>query len=463
MPNGHSEARRMTEPMTAAPTAAGVDIAALPASLAGRTFAPGEAGYAHLRHSYTWRGTPALVIQPRTAAEVSDAVVFARKQGVPLAVRSGGHGISGRSTNTGGIVIDLRKMNAVTILDRARKLVRLEPGARWGDVAEILGEHGLAMSSGDYGNVGVGGLATAGGLGYLARKYGLTIDHIVAAEVVLADGRIVRSDADHEPELLWAIRGAGANFGIVTAFELEAYEIGHVVQAIQMYDASNTAAFLERWGRLLEESPREVTSFVMLFPRQGLRPVTAQAITVYAGDDVDAASEALTRLGDAGPLRHQRAHLAPYPAIVPAHDSIHGGNSIAAVRSGLSDHLTREIADAMAEMLRCGDAAVAQIRSIGGAVNDVSSDAMAYSHRTQNFSLIAGADDHRAVPLGEKWDGMRPHLKGTYLSFETDTHPDRLLEAFPEPTLTRLRFLKAKYDPDNVFNTNFAIPPAVAG
>src|SRR5690606_5996853 len=267
-----------------------------------RAIEPGDFRYEGVRHSYVWSGRPGLVIKPESAGEVSEAVLYARAQDVPLSVRSGGHGISGRWTNRGGIVIDLGALNGIEMLDAERGLVRIGAGARWGEVAARLGGHGLAMSSGDYGGVGVGGLATAGGLGYLARKFGLTIDHVVAAEIVLADGRLVRADAENEPDLFWAIRGAGGNFGIVTAFELEAYRLGNIVQAIQVFDGSDMAGVLERWGGLVEASPRELTSFLMAVGRRGDQPPVAQAITVYAGEDVEAAAEAINAISEAGPI-----------------------------------------------------------------------------------------------------------------------------------------------------------------
>ncbi len=206
------------------------------------------------------------MLRPGDADEVASALEFARAQDVPLAIRSGGHGISGRSTNDGGIVIDLGALNAVEVLDPETGRVRLGPGARWGNVAQALAPHGLGMSSGDYGDVGVGGLATAGGVGFLVRRHGLTIDHVVAAELVLADGTFARADDD----LLWAVRGAGANFGIVTAFELEAYPVGDVVFSTMAFEAD--AALLERWGEVVEAAPRELTSFLSVFSRRGGGP-----------------------------------------------------------------------------------------------------------------------------------------------------------------------------------------------
>lgn len=437
----------------------GIDYDALPPALAERAIEPGDFRYDGVRHSYVWSGRPGLVIKPESAEEVSQAVLYARAQDVPLSIRSGGHGISGRSTNRGGIVIDLGAMNTIEVLDAEGERVRLGAGAHWSEVAAKLAEHGLAMSSGDYGGVGVGGLATAGGLGYLARKFGLTIDHVVAAEIVLADGRIVRADADNEPDLFWAIRGAGGNFGIVTAFELDAYRLGNVVQAIQVFDGSEMPGVLERWGRIVEASPREVTSFLMAVGQRGDQPPVAQAITIYAGEDTDTAAEAINALSEAGPVLDQRAYLVPYPAIIAQKGGDHRGGG-AVIRSGLVDHITPKIAGRASALLSSGAANLLQLRSVGGAVNDVPVEAMAYPHRTQNFSLVAAGNRGSAQVLDALWSEMRPLLNGMYLNFETDTHPDRLEEAFPEPALSRLRALKRRYDPDNVFNQNFAIPPA---
>src|SRR6266704_1868797 len=260
----------------------GIAYHALPAALRATAVEPGDKVYPKVRSTYLRSGAPGLVLRPGTASEVTEALVFARQQQVPLAVRSGGHGISGRSTNDGGIVIDLARLGSIDVTGTR---VRVGPGASWGHVAESLAPVGLAMSSGDYGDVGVGGLATAGGIGFLARKFGLTIDHVTAAELVLADGRIVRADASQNPDLLWALRGAGGNFGIVTAFELDAYPVSDVVYAQMLYDATDATGLLERWGKLVEAAPRELTSFLYLSAGQrGSAPV-AQALTVWAGDE----------------------------------------------------------------------------------------------------------------------------------------------------------------------------------
>ncbi|MFK3979068.1 LLM class flavin-dependent oxidoreductase [Micromonospora sp. NPDC050397] len=446
--------------VTLAHRAAGVDYDAVPPSLAATAVEPADPEYDRVRHSYSRQGSPAMVLRPGNAAEVAEAVTYARTQDVPLSVRSGGHGISGRSTNDGGIVIDLSRMDQVEVLDRATRRIRLEPGARWGDVARSLAPHGLAMSSGDYGDVGVGGLATTAGIGYLVRRFGLTIDHVVAAEIVLADGTLLRVDQEHHPDLFWAVRGAGGNFGVVTALELEAYEVGDVAYAQLLVDASETAELLTNWGKLVEDAPREVTSFLMLFPGRRQQPPMARVTLVYAGDDVDAAQTALTPFLEIGPVLDQQARLVPYPAIVAPSHSPHHGQGLDDVRSGLLPHVTPEAAESIQVMIRSGDVTVVQFRSVGGAVNDVARDSTAYPHRTQNFSVLAATVPDRRARLDQLWADLYQHLDGMYLSFESDTSPRRLLDAFPEPTLGRLRAVKASYDPDNVFNRNFPVPPA---
>jgi FAD/FMN-containing dehydrogenase len=438
----------------------GIAYDALPAALSATAVEPGDRAYARVRSTYLRSGAPGLVLRPGTAAEVAEALAFARQQQVPLAVRSGGHGISGGSTNDGGIVIDLARLHSISV---TRTQVRVGPGATWGHVAQALAPSGLAMSSGDFGDVGVGGLATAGGIGFLGRKFGLTIDHVTAAELVLADSRIVRADATENPELYWALRGAGANFGIVTALELAAYPLGEVVVAQMVYDATDTAALLERWGKLVAAAPRELTSFLYVSAgRPGSQPV-AQATTVWADDDTDAAVEALTPLLSVGPVLGQQAQLLPYAAVVAPQDAAHyGGQADPLFSNGFAVHLTPELTEGIAAGLDTGAAFLVAIRAVGGAVNDVDPQATAFAHRHQNFNVSSvGANPER---FRRYWDQLRPALDGLYLSFETDRRPERLHDAFPDKTLTRLRELKARYDPENVFNQNFpvnALPTAV--
>jgi alkanesulfonate monooxygenase SsuD/methylene tetrahydromethanopterin reductase-like flavin-dependent oxidoreductase (luciferase family)/FAD/FMN-containing dehydrogenase len=432
----------------------GIDYGAVPPGLVA--IEPGDAGYADVRSTYMRGGAPGLVLRPRTTAEVVEALAFARRQPVALAVRSGGHGISGRSTNDGGIVIDLGQMDTIEVVDETARRVRLGPGARWMDVAAALEPYGWALSSGDYGGVGVGGLATAGGIGFLAREHGLTIDHMRSAEVVLADGRVVTASVDENPDLFWALRGAGANFGIVTSFEFEVDVVGQVGWAQLAFDATHTAEFLEGWGAAIEAAPRDLTSFLIMgAPRTG-QPAVAQVMSMVDSDDPDTVIERLQPLADLAPLLQQSVQLAPYAAVMAnAGDGPHNGRGEPQMRSGLIEHITPEFALAAERLLESGQVPFFQIRSVGGAVSDVAPDATAYAHRTANFSVAAVGSD--AETLDRLWQELYGHFAGLYLSFDTDQRAERLTDAFPPATLARLRQLKARFDPDNTFRDNFNV------
>ena len=437
----------------------GIDYDGLPAALAEIAVEPGDFGYSRVRSTYLRGGAPGLVLRVTSVPQVIDALAFARDQeGVALSVRSGGHGVSGRSTNNGGIVIDLSALNTIEILDEATRRVRLGPGARWMDVAAALAPHGWALSSGDYGGVGVGGLATAGGIGWLAREHGLTIDHLRSAQIVLADGTVATASPDENPDLFWAIRGAGANFGIVTSFEFEADEVGDIGFAQLAFDASDTAGFFQRWGAAVEAAPREVTSQVILGPPRGGQPTIAQVMVAVDSPDADTVLARLQPLAEIAPLAGSDARITSYAAVMANADtSPHQGQGEPVNRSGLVRHITPEFATAIEKLMATGLVYFFQIRSVGGAVADVPPGATAFANRDANFSVVAFGTDR--TRLDEAWEDLYPHFSGLYLSFETDTRAERLGDAFPAPTLERLRALKRRYDPDNVFRDNFNIAP----
>ncbi|WP_213813802.1 LLM class flavin-dependent oxidoreductase [Glaciihabitans sp. dw_435] len=436
----------------------GIDYDAIPASLAAAAVEPGDVGFSKVRSTYMRGGSPGLVLRVGSAEEVVEALAFARSQPVALAVRSGGHGISGRSTNDGGIVIDLAGLNSIEVIDERARRVRIGPGARWMDVAAVLGERGWALSSGDYGGVGVGGLATAGGIGWLVREHGLTIDHLRSVEMVLADGSFVHADAEQNTDLFWAVRGAGANFGIVTSFEFEVDDIGDVGWAQLAFDASDTAGFLEGWGAEVEAAPRDLTSFLIMGPPRAGQPHVAQVMAVVDSDQPETIIERLQPLANLAPLLDQTVQLKSYAAIMAnSQGGDHTGQGEPIARSGLLDHITPEFAAAAERMLATGEVYFFQIRAVGGAVADVPADATAYGNRSANFSVVAFGS-HPQV-MDRLWADMHAHFDGLYLSFETDQHHDRLADAFPPATIARLRELKVRFDPDNVFRDNFNITP----
>ncbi|GAA4189696.1 hypothetical protein GCM10022288_17910 [Gryllotalpicola kribbensis] len=439
----------------------GIDYDGVPASLAQRAVEPGDVAYARYTSGYLRGGAPGLVLRPQTVAEVADAVDFAgRHRELPLGIFSAGHGLSGRSLNRGGLVIDVGAFDDIEVLDGASGRVRVGPGARWLDVARALAPHGLAITSGDYGGVGVGGLATAGGVGWFAREHGLTIDHLRSVDVVLASGEHVRAAADENPELFWAMRGAGANFGVAVSFEFQAQRVGRLGFAQLAFDASDTAGFLTRWGAAVEASDRRVTGSVIL--SGGGRARYAQALIAVDSDDPDTIVELLQPIAGVAPLVDQSVALATYDQVMAAFvsDEPQQAQGEPHSHSGLIEHLTPAFAADAAALLDAGASYFFQLRAVGGAVADVPAEATAYGWRGANFSVAAFGT--RSSGLDEWWRRLEPHFAGLYLSFETDTGPDALARAFPAGHLARLRELKRRYDPSGLFRDNFFIAPTAS-
>ncbi len=443
---------------------AGIDYEGVPESLAATALEPGDPEYASVASTYLRGGQPGLVLRPRTPDEVADALAFAsRHPELPLGIRSAGHGISGRSTNKGGLVIDVGAMDSIDVLDADRRLVRIGPGATWKRVAAALAPHGWALGSGDYGGVGVGGLATAGGIGFLSRKHGLTIDHLRAVELVVPDGRLVRATATENADLFWAVRGAGANFGIATAFEFEVSEVGEVGWAQLMFVTNDLEESLRRYGELASAAPRDTTVFLVSGqPQDGMARL--QLYGMVDNPDADTVVERLTPFLELGMLAQQQVVMTSYESVMALAADVgpegqHGYGEPHS-RSAFIVELTPEFARDATELLETEAVHFFELRAMGGAIADVSSDATAFAFRTPAFQVTAmGARDDR---LNRAWAPLRRHLDGLYHSFETDRTPQTLRDAFPPRVLDRLRELKRRYDPHNLLRDNFNIDPSGA-
>jgi FAD/FMN-containing dehydrogenase len=422
--------------------------------LDGKVVTPDDQRYPRLRSTYAKVSRPALVLLPETTTDVVAALRYARDFGRPIAVRSGGHGLSGRSSNDGGVVIDLSALNEVRVLDRAARLVRVGAGARWARVASALTPAGLAISSGDHGNVGVGGLATAGGVGWLVRSFGLTIDHVRAAEVVLADGTVVRADAEHEPDLFWAVRGAGAGAGIVTAFEIEAAEMRNVGMAQISLLADRDGRTLQRWAEYLATAPRALSTAgaLMSYGQEAVLSLTA----VYAGDDVRRMREAVEPLLGIGTrLLDQHAQVVPYAALVPtAHLHPNTGQQPATTTNGLLRTMDPAAARTIMAAATGRQPALMQLRSVGGTVDDVPADATAYAHRDREVLVIGTVfPPDGGSALDRVWRPVAAHTDGAYASFETRPDAAAFRRFYPGATGDRVLAIWRHYDPDGVFRS----------
>jgi len=435
----------------------GIDYEGVPEALVATAVEPGDHGYARYTSSYLRGGAPGLILRPRSVAEVQEAVRFAdRHRDLPLGIFSAGHGLSGRSLNRDGLVIDVGALNTIEVLDEASGLVRIGPGALWVEVAEALAPLGFAITSGDYGGVGVGGLATAGGVGWFAREHGLTIDHLRAVEVVLADGSAARATATEHPDLFWAMRGAGANFGVATAFEFAAARVGTVAFAQLAFDVPDSAGFLEGWGAAMEAADRSVTGEIIL----GRGGRSAQAMLVVDSDDPDTVVDRLQPFAAIAPLSDSSIALTTYDGLMRAmvSDAPQQGDGEPHSHSGNVDHLSPAVSRALATLIDSGSSYFFSVRAMGGAVSDVPSDATAFAGRSAAFNVAAFGSPGSG--FDERWEDLLPHLNGMYLSFESDTGPEVVARAFPPAHLARLRALKAEYDPGSLFRDNFHILPA---
>lgn len=432
---------------------------ALPARLRDIALTPRDAGYDDVRSTYMAKGHPGLVVMARDVEDVQAAVSFAHEHAhVPLSVRSGGHGLAGQSTNTGGILVDVSSLASVKVRDRASRLVRAQTGALWGDVADRLGPLGWAMTSGNIGDVGVGGLATGGGLGYLARAHGMTVDHIRSARIVTADGQWVHATPETHPDLLWAIRGAGSSFGIVTDIDFQALDVDKVVFAQFMLSVSDPAAFIEHWSALMDTAPRELTTFIFL-DRTPTVGVVAQIFAMWANDDSDTAIIYLERLLNLGDPLQQQAHLMPYSQVMAPTHQRHTGQQTIHVRNGYLTSTSASSAAAVAAMLTHDGVMRVELRSVGGAINDLPSNATAFAHRSASVHVTTWFYPGDIAEHDNTWATWEHHRTGMYAGYSSDTRIERLTDAYPGDTLTRLTALKHQWDPDHLFRSGLAIPP----
>ena len=278
----------------------------------GDIIEPGDAEYESASRSLFASGSPAYVLRPRNVKDVQAGIRFAARSGLVLSVRGGGHGFPGFATNDGGVVIDLSSLADVEIVDEEQHLVRVGGGATWGQVAAALAPHGLAISSGDTKSVGVGGLTLTGGIGWKVRKYGLALDNVVAAEVVLADGTVVQASAQENPELFWALRGGGGNFGIVTSFEFAAHPTTDVFYGKIAFPASEAAGVLQGWADYLRSAPDELTSVVILAnPAAGGPEAPVEIYVAFDGDDPELAADAIDPIRRLGTVIDDDVALTP--------------------------------------------------------------------------------------------------------------------------------------------------------
>jgi FAD/FMN-containing dehydrogenase len=440
-------------------------MTALRVSMTGQIVLPEDEAYERLRNTFVHTGTPAIVVRCHDIEDVQCAVRHARDNALVLSIRSGGHSGVGFGTNDGGMVIDLSPIDDVEVVDAQQHIVRIGTGAQWIDVATTLGTHGVAISSGDTTTVGVGGLLLGGGIGWMVRRYGLALDTLLAAEVVTADGQALRASRDEHADLFWGLRGGGGNFGVVTTFEVAAQPVGQVLFGTVTYPAHETAAVLRRWRDHMRTAPDDITTTARMFPTFGGPPAPLIIAVGYAGDDVEAGTQAIAPLLDLGDMVEQDIRRMPYADVLDA-----PGELPPAWRPWVRNRFARDLSDALIDTITTGAGTIGsmfvEIRGLGGHFGRVPRDATAFVHRDSEVmittALLGSPDDHQRVASEFEafWRALSPWTAGAYGNFLSTADEEDIASVYPPDTYRRLAAVKRTYDPDNLFNQNHNIRPA---
>jgi FAD/FMN-containing dehydrogenase len=435
----------------------------------GDIIEPGAAEYESASRTVLASGSPAHVLRPKSVGDVQASVRFAASAGLVLSVRGGGHSYAGFGTNDGGVVIDLRNLANVEIIDKERHLVRIGGGATWGQVASVLAPHGLAISSGDTKSVGVGGLTLTGGVGWKVRKYGLALDNVVAAEVVTANAEVVHASAEENPELFWAIRGGGGNFGVVTAFEFAAHPTTDVFFGKIAFPASQAATVLQGWADYLRAAPEELTSFVdVANPFAGGPEAPVEIYVAFDGDDPQLAAKALDPIRRLGTVIGDDVELKPYADTLVDGTPLPPGIQVVLRSAFAGKESVSEVLRILAEVRASERPPFIAVRSVGGAVSRVPDDATAYAHRQAELMVVitvAGpkpAVEAARPALDAIWERLAPHVNGAYANFLTAATEQDVAAIYPAQTHQRLAAVKRRYDPANLFAGNHNVRPQQA-
>jgi FAD/FMN-containing dehydrogenase len=448
--------------------------------IGGRVIGPADGDYNAARA--VWNGIidrhPAAIVRCVGVADVLAAVRFTRSHNLVVAVRGGGHNVAGFGTCDGGIVIDLSPMKGVRV-DPEGRTARAQPGLSWGEFDRETQAFGLATTGGLVTTTGIAGFTLGGGIGWLMRKYGLTIDNLISADVVTADGQLLSASATSHPDLFWALRGGGGNFGIVTSFEYRLHPVGPMVLGGAVFHPAEKARDLLRfYNRWITTLPDELTSMVAFltapplpFIPQPLHGTAMIAVAVcYAGAPVDGES-VVKPLISFGPPAVAHVGPVPYTVLQGAFDASapHGIHAYWKTHyvPDLSDPAIDALLAQTARMRSLSPFATLHIHHLDGAVSRADPNGTAFRHRTPRYAMnIVGlwaaneqADPHIAW-VRQTYDAMQPFSTGApYLNFLGDEGADRVRAAYGPATYDRLVAVKNRYDPANFFRLNQNIKP----
>jgi hypothetical protein len=450
-------------------------------SLRGRLIRPTDPDYDEARALYNGMidKRPRLIARCVNVADVIAAVTFAREEGLLLAIRGGGHNGPGLGSVNDGLVIDLSLMKSVRV-DPATETVRVDPGCTSGDVDHATHPFGLAVPFGIVSTTGVAGLTLGGGTGYLTRKYGLTIDNLLEADVVLADGSFVTASETEHPDLFWALRGGGGNFGVVTSFLFRAHPVKMVFAGPIFWEATHATSVMRTYRDFLPNAPEDLGVFVGLktvppmdpFPREHWGKRACAVIGAYNGSPAEAEKALAPLLKTVPPPAFNWMSTIPFPAMNGLFDPFFPkglqwywkGDYVKSLPDEAIETHIAQAANAPSNL------SLMHLYPIDGAVHRVAKDGTAWNARDATFSMvIAGIDSDPTQADALKrwgrayWNAVHPfNLGGAYVNFMMDDEADGRLQASYGDNFARLTLVKAKYDPSNLFRVNQNIEPAFA-
>jgi hypothetical protein len=442
------------------------------AGVTGRVVTPDDPDYDATRAVF-YGGIdkrPAAIVRVANVDDVRRVIAAARDDGYELAIRSGGHSVVGHSTTEAGLVIDLRDMSRIEV-DAEARTAWVGTGATALRVTEALAKHGVAIGFGDSGSVGVGGITLGGGIGFLVRKFGMTIDSMLAAEVVTADGQHHRVAAEHEPELFWALRGGGGNFGVVTRLQFRLNALPHFTGGILILPA--TPETIAGFTAAALAAPDELSTIGNVMPAPPMPFLPAEvhgrlvilAFMAFAGDD-EAASRAMAPFRSLATPLADMVKPCPYVSMYAPEDPNYRPTAVS--RTMFVNSIDAEMARTIHGYLSRSDATmrVAQLRVLGGAMARVRADATAFAHRSKPMLVNVAAfyqgeadREQQRAWVTELANVIQPRDDGAYVGFLTDDGDARIHSAYPNGTWDRLARIKAMYDPTNLFRLNQNVSP----
>ncbi|MGH2473750.1 MAG: FAD-binding oxidoreductase [Candidatus Limnocylindrales bacterium] len=436
----------------------------------GRFLEPGDSGYEDTRrlHNGMIDKRPALIAQCQSTADVIDGVNLGRDAGVEIAVRGGGHGIPGRAVSDGGLMIDLSQMKGVHV-DPRRRIVRAEPGLTWREFNRATAVHGLATTGGVVSSTGIAGLTLGGGIGWLMGKYGLTVDNLLSAEIVTAGGEVMTASAEEHPDLFWALRGGGGNFGVVTSFEYLAHPVREVLAGPVVHPLAEGRSALALHREFTASVPDELTvSAALLHAPDGSGTKVAALVPCHCGDAAaaDADVKALRAFGT--PIADLVTTM-PYPIVNTLLDETFPRGALNYWKSGFLTDLSDDAIDVLVDAFERVPSTMTGIflDHVHGAATRVAPDATAFPHRQNAFSVLLlgqwadpGDTEATIAWVRDTFELLQPHMTGRrYTNFLAADDAGVMRQDYGD-NFERLVEVKRTYDPGNLFHLNHNIEPA---